>query len=266
MAHDFASWRPTRRAALVGTLLGVSGCGYAPSVPRVVTLFAAASLAEAITEIGSAWQTATGVTIRSSFAASGAVARQVEAGAPADVVVLADTVWMDRLIERGRVEPETRIDLVGNRLVVIAAADAAIQGDPFDWMARTDGRWAIGDPDSVPAGAYARTWLQQTGRWDAVRNRLVLASDVRAVRAFVARGEAALGVVYASDVVGAGQVRVLLTPPPSEQPRIVYPAALTRSAKPEAASFLTHLKSAQAMAVFRRHGFDAPAVGSAPSV
>lgn len=262
MAHDFAAWRPTRRAALVGTLLGVSGCGYAPSVPRVVTLFAAASLAEAITEVGSAWQTATGVTIRSSFAASGAVARQVEAGAPADVVVLADTVWMDRLIERSRVVPETLIDLVGNRLVLIAAADAEIAGDPFDAMVRTDGRLVIGDPDSVPAGAYARTWLQQTGRWEAVRDRLVLASDVRAVRAFVARGEAALGVVYASDVVGAGQVGVVLTPPTSEQPRIVYPAALTRAAKPEAAAFLTHLRSAEAMAVLRRHGFDAPATGS----
>ena len=266
MAHDFAAWRPTRRAALAVTLLGLSGCGFAPSVPREVTLFAAASLAEAITEIGSAWQAATGVTVRSSFAASGAVARQVEAGAPADIVVLADTIWMDRLIERGRIAPETRVDLVGNRLVVIAAADAAIEGDPFDRLTRTDGRLVIGDPDSVPAGVYARTWLQQIGRWDAVRDRLVLASDVRAVRAFVARGEAALGVVYASDAVGAGQVRIVLTPPPPEQPRILYPAALTRPAKPMAAEFLTHLRSAEAMAVFRRHGFDAPTVGSARSV
>ncbi len=266
MAQDFAAWRPTRRAALVGTLLGVSGCGSAPSVPRVVTLFAAASLAEAITEIGSAWQAVTGVTVRSSFAASGAVARQIEAGAPADIVVLADAIWMDRLIERGRVVPGTRIDLVDNRLVVIGAADAAIEGDPFAELARTDGRLVIGDPDSVPAGAYARTWLQQTGRWDAVRNRLVLAADVRAVRAFVARAEAPLGIVYASDVVGAGQVRIVLTPPMSEQPRIVYPAAMTIPAKPGAADFLTHLRSAEAMAVFRRHGFDAPADGSAPSV
>ena len=266
MAHDFASWRPTRRAALAGTVLGLSGCAPAVSVAREVTLFAAASLAEAITEIESAWQATTGVSVRSSFAASGAVARQVEAGAPADVVVLADTVWMDRLIERGRVVPETRIDLVGNRLVVIAAADTAIQGDPFDWMARTDGRLVIGDPDSVPAGAYTRTWLQQTGRWDAVRGRLVLASDVRAVRAFVARGEAPLGIVYASDVVGAGQVRVVLTPPPSEQPRIVYPAALTRTAPAEAAALLSHLRSAEATAVFRRYGFDAPATGSASPV
>ena len=266
MAHDFASWRHTRRAALAGALLGLSGCGSSTSVAREVTVFAAASLADALTEIGAAWQAVTGVPVRSSFAASGAVARQVEAGAPADVVVLADAIWMDRLIDRGRIAPETRLDLVGNRLVVIAAMDAVIEGDPFTWLARTGGRLVIGDPDSVPAGAYARTWLHLTGRWDAVRDRLVLASDVRAVRAFVARGEAALGVVYASDAVGAGQVRVVFTPPTSEQPRIVYPSALTRPAKPVAAEFLTHLRSAEAMAVFRRHGFDAPTTGSVSPV
>ena len=266
MAHDPASWRPTRRTALAATLLGLAGCKPTVPVAREVTVFAAASLADALTEIGAAYQAATGVTIRSSFAASGAVARQIQAGAPADLVVLADMIWMDRLVEQGRIAPQTRFDLVGNRLVVIGAADAAIEGDPFAWLARTQGRLVIGDPDSVPAGAYARTWLQQTGRWDAVRDRLVLGSDVRAVRAFVARGEAALGVVYASDVVGADQVRIFVTPPKSEQPRIVYPAALTRPAKPVAAEFLTHLRSAEAMTVLRRHGFEAPAAGSASPV
>lgn len=224
--------------------------------PEPVTVFAAASLTDALGEIATAYQAETGQVVRLSFAASGAVARQVEAGAPADVVILADRPWMDRLSKADRIVPASRIDLLGNRLVLISAADTLVEGEPLAWLQRTGGRLAVGDPESVPAGAYARTWLQGAGQWQALQPRLVTAADVRAVRTFVARGEAVLGVVYRSDAVGVAGVRVVLEPPPSQQPEIVYPAALTPTATAGAAPFMAHLRSPEAAAVFRRHGFE----------
>jgi molybdate transport system substrate-binding protein len=263
----------TRRGALFGGLsagLGVVALGAcSQAVPPPVTVFAAASLTDALEQIARAHTARTGQAIRLSFGASGALARQIEAGAPADIIILAEPSWMDRLEKQGRIDAASRSDLLGNRLVLIAAADARIDGDPFAGLGagpgRAGGRLAIGDPESVPAGAYARRWLQATGQWDAVQSRLVMAADVRAVRTFVARGEAALGVVYRSDAVGADNVRVVLEPPASEQPRIVYPAALivpgaNRTGANRGAAFLRHLRSPEAMETFRRYGFDAPHV------
>ena len=250
---------PPRRLVLAGLAACVlAACSPAPEqrpAAGSVTVFAAASLTDALTQIASDYEARTGRTIRLSFAASGAVARQVEAGAPADLVILADRPWMDRLEKAGRLAPNSRVDLLNNRLVLIGAADAAVGGDPFAWLKRTGGRLAVGDPESVPAGAYARTWLQAIGRWNELEPRLVTGADVRAVRTFVARGEAALGVVYRSDVIGAPGVRVVLEPPASEQPEIVYPAALTAGATPAGADFLRYLQSPEAQAIFRAQGF-----------
>ena len=221
-------------------------------------MFAAASLTDALESVAASYQRETGQAVRLSFAGSGAVARQVQSGAPADLVILADEPWMDRLQEAGRVRPDTRLDLLTNTLVVIAGADAPQSADPLAWVADSDRKLVIGDPESVPAGAYARTWLQGIGRWDGLQPHLVTAADVRAARTFVERGEAALGVVYRSDAVGAQGVRVVLTPPPEQQPRIVYPAALLNDATPGADDFLAYLQGQSARAVFDAAGFGPP--------
>ncbi|CAN5273853.1 molybdate ABC transporter substrate-binding protein [soil metagenome] len=255
----------TRRALIltVAAALLASGCG--PSTPAApvksgdasapLIVFAAASLIDALTEIGGAYEAATGQAVRFSFGASGAVARQIQSGAPADVVLLADSKWMDRLDQAGLIALGSRSDLLNNRLVVIAEADASVAGDPFDWLAATDGKLVIGDPASVPAGAYAKTWMQQTGRWDALQPRLVTASDVRAVRTFVDRGEAGLGVVYFSDTVGDPAIKVVAEPAAADRPAIVYPVGATRTAGPGAARFVAFLKTPRASAVFQAHGF-----------
>ena len=218
-------------------------------------MFAAASLTDALESVAASYQRETGQAVRLSFAGSGAVARQVQSGAPADLVILADEPWMDRLQEAGRVRPGTRRDLLTNSLVVIAGADAPQSADPLAWVSNGDRKLVIGDPESVPAGAYARTWLQGIGRWEALQPHLVTAADVRAARTFVERGEAALGVVYRSDAVGAQGVRVVLTPPPEQQPRIVYPAALLKDAKPGADDFMAYLEGPEARAAFEVAGF-----------
>ena len=219
-----------------------------------MTVFAAASLTDALTEIAADYERDEGTRVRLSFGASGAVARQVEAGAPADVVILADPIWMDRLAAAGRLD-EQRFDLLANSLVVIAPVDAAASQDVFEALSG-GGRLAIGTPESVPAGAYARTWLQATGRWEAVRDRLVFAADVRGVRAFVARHEAALGIVYRSDVVGQDAVRIVLEPPPEEQPAIVYPAAGAADGGAEGRALRDYLRTQGAAAIFRLLGFE----------
>jgi len=251
----------SRRAALTAPLLGMllvaSACSRAQEETAApVTVFAAASLTDALTELAGIWRRKTGQTVRLSFAASGQIARQVEAGAPADVIILADTPWMDRLAAAHRINLDSRQDLLGNRLVLVAAPDARIEGDPLVWLKRTRGKLVIGDPDSVPAGAYARDWLKARGVWDGLQGSLVTAADVRAVRGFVARGEARLGVVYRSDTVGAAGVRVVEEPPASEQPRIVYPAAMRTGAPEASKSFLRWLPTVEAGAVFRRYGFE----------
>lgn len=236
-------------------LIALAAC--APAAPRqeeTVTVFAAASLTDALTEIAANYEREEGAAVRLSFGASGAVARQVQAGAPVDIVILADPEWMDRLDAAARLT-NRRTDLVRNDLVVIAPAGTPDQGDPVSALAEGD-RLAIGDPESVPAGAYARTWLQGSGRWDAVKDRLVFGADVRAVRAFVARGEATLGVVYRSDAVGREDIRIVLEPRAAEQPAIVYPAAEVIGAGREARAFLDYLVTPAAAAVFRRYGFE----------
>lgn len=248
----------SRRVFLAGLLGGVfvAACSPPENTPVApVTVFAAASLTDALGEIATAYERASGQSVRLSFAASGAVARQIQAGAPADVVILADTVWMDRLQAADRLAPETRSDLLRNTLVVIAPADAPTGADPLGVLAAGRGKLAIGDPDSVPAGDYARTWLRASGRWEHLQSNIVTAADVRAVRTFVERGEAALGIVYRSDAIGAAGVRIVIEPPEAEQPSIVYPAAATREAAGNAEAFLAFLTGPEATRIFVAHGF-----------
>jgi len=231
--------------------------------PRSVLVFAAVSLKGALDEVGALVVRRTGVTLKPSYAATSLLARQIEEGAPADIFVAADEQWMDYLAERRLIAPASRLDLVGNRLVLIAPKDrvpALVIAPGFGLAAAlgAGGRLAVADPVNVPAGRYGKAALTTLGVWDSVASRLAPADNVRAALAFVARGEAPLGIVYASDVVAEPGVRVVDTFPASTHPRIVYPAALTIRASTDAADVLAVIGSADARAVFLKHGFLAP--------
>jgi molybdate transport system substrate-binding protein len=227
-----------------------------------LTVFAAASLKESMDEAAAAYGAATGQRVRVSYAASSALARQIAQGAPADVFVSADREWMDSLQARGLVDAGSRSDLLGNRLVLVAPAAAGAepmalrQGLDLRPLLGTRGRIALGMVDSVPAGKYAKSGFEALGMWDAIAPRVAGVENVRAALMLVARGEAPLGVVYASDALAEPRVRVLATFPAGSHPPIVYPAArVAASRHPHATRFLRWLKDADARAIFRAHGF-----------
>ncbi len=232
----------------------------APAQPPL-TVFAAASLKESLDEAASAYRQASGTEVRVSYAASSALARQIEQGAPADVFFSADLEWMDYLQQRKRVDPAQRRNLLGNRLVLVAPAAGAAKVDPAapGSIARalgSDGRLAVGLTASVPAGKYAKASLQQLGQWDGVKSRLAEAESVRAALMLVARGEVPLGIVYGSDARAEPKVRVVATFPADSHPPIVYPvAALNGSRQADAGAFVAWLATPPARAIFERHGF-----------
>jgi molybdate transport system substrate-binding protein len=231
--------------------------------PRSVLVFAAVSLKGALDEVGVLVARKTGVTLKPSYAGTSLLARQIEEGAPADIFFSADEQWMDYLAERALIASATRVDVIGNRLVLIAPKDrvpALTIGPGFALAAAlgAGGRLAVADPVNVPAGRYGKAALTTLGVWDGVASRLAPADNVRAALAFVARGEAPLGIVYASDVVAEPNVRVVDTFPAHTHPPIRYPAALTVSATKDAAAVLAVIASAEARAVFVTHGFLAP--------
>jgi molybdate transport system substrate-binding protein len=228
-----------------------------------VTTFAAASLKTALDDIAGEWQTETGKKARISYAASGPLAKQLDAGAPADIFISADVAWMDYAAERRLIKPETRRDLLGNALVLVAPADSKAQ--PIEINAQTDilgllgadGRLAMGQPRSVPAGAYAEQALISLGLWDKVKDHIAQTESVRATLIFVARGEAPLGIVYRSDAHAEPKVKVLGTFPESSHAPIVYPIAMVAaSANPDAKAFYDYLVTPAATVIFRRESFD----------
>lgn len=244
--------------ALAGLLCGVALAAGTPA-PRPVTVFAAASLTNVLQRIGDDFTRATGVPVRLSFAASSVLARQIEAGAPADVFVSADQEWMDYLEQRGLIDKATRRNLLGNRLVLIAPADSKLRlrlGPGVDFAAALGkGRLATGDPDSVPVGRYARQALTTLGAWNELADRLVRAEDVRHALMFVARGEAPLGIVYATDARVEDRVRVVDTFPDGAHLPIRYPVAITKLGGPDAARFVDYLRSEAGRATFESAGF-----------
>ena len=224
-----------------------------------ITVFAAASLTDALKEIGGIYKAKTGNDAVMSFAASSALARQVEASGGADIFMSADNDWMDYLDNKGLVQHDTRKALLGNRLVLVAPRDIAVTLEIKNHMdllgALKGGRLALADPDSVPAGKYARTALTQLGVWNAVVNHLVNAENVRVALAYVSRGEAPLGIVYSTDALSDKGVRIVGTFPDDTHAPIVYPAALVKDAKPEAKAFLDFLSGPEARAIFEKDGF-----------
>jgi molybdate transport system substrate-binding protein len=225
-----------------------------------VVVFAAASLKNALDEVAAQWRReASGREVALSYAASSALARQIEQGAPADLFISADLEWMNYLAERDLIEPDTRGNVASNRLVLIAAKDSAVTLDPtpgFSLREALDGgRLAVAAPE-VPAGKYARAALAALGVLRSVERRFASAENVRAALTLVARGEAPLGIVYRSDAVAEPVVRLVATFPEDVHPPIIYPAALLRSSKSlEARSLLAFLRSATARASFEKAGF-----------
>ncbi len=222
-------------------------------------VFAAASLTNVLGELARDWEKNSGVPAKLSFAASSALARQIEAGAEAHVFVSADQEWMDYLVARNLIDKATRRDLAGNSLVLIAPADSAVRLRIAPGFRLSEslggGRLAVADPDTVPAGRYARAALTSLGVWDSVSNQLARGENVRAALIYVARGESPLGIVYSTDAQIDPKVRVVATFPDNTHDPITYPAAATAMAGPQAAAFLKYLSSADAAAAWKKYGF-----------
>ena len=249
-------------AAMASLALAVGACP-ARAADEGVLVFAAASLKNALDEVIANYGKETGTKVTASYAASSALAKQIEQSAPADLFISADLAWMDYLQERDLIVPSTRRNLLGNSLVLVAPKDSQI-GDVsiakgFDLAALVgDGRLAVGEVTSVPAGRYAKEALESLGSWAGVESKLAQAESVRAALALVARGEAPLGIVYYSDAASDPTVRVVGTFPEDSHKPILYPAALTThgGGNASAASFLNNLSTATAKGVFGKHGFE----------
>lgn len=226
-------------------------------------VFAAASLREALDEVAASFSAGRAGRVDVSYAASGALARQIERGAPADIFISADTDWAGYVEQRGLVAPGTRRDLLANDLVLIAPvrSTAALKLAPGVDLAGAlgTGRLAMADPLSAPAGKYGRAALASLGAWKPVESRVAGAENVRAALALVARGEAPLGIVYRTDAMAEKNVRIVDAFPPGSHPPIVYPVAvLKRSSSLVAAAFAGYLATPEARAIFARHGFRTP--------
>ncbi len=244
-------------AAAVALCAQTSALGAEAAQPILV--FDAASLTDVVEDLGRAFTAQAHVQVKSSPAASSALAKQIEAGAAADVFFSADLEWMDYLDQRKLLRPGSRHDVVRNRLVLVAPADSKVSlkiAPGFDLLgALGDGKLATGDPDSVPVGKYAHTALEHLGAWNSVSSRIVRAENVRAALAFVARGEAPLGIVYRTDALAEKRVRIVDEFPVDSHPPIVYPIALTSRAGPAAQRFLNFVISDAATPIFRKYGF-----------
>lgn len=226
-------------------------------------MLAAASLQEAMTEAADAWARKGHAMPALSFAGSSALARQVESGAQADIFVSADEQWMDALERKGLVREGTRQTAFGNALVLIApkanTASVSLARPASLRAALGDGRLAMADPDAVPAGRYGKAALEKLGLWDSVSTRVAPAENVRSALALVERGQAPLGIVYATDALASDKVVVVARFPAPSHPPIRYPAAVLKTSKnAEAAPFLAFLQSGEARRIFVRHGFTAP--------
>jgi molybdate transport system substrate-binding protein len=251
--------RLARRWILGGLLCSLACAAGAADEPKPLLVFAAASLTDVVDELGQAFTAQTRVPVKTSYAASSVLAKQIEAGAPADVFFSADTDWVDYADRHKLLKAGTRRNVVANRLVLIAPVDSSLQvkiAPHFDLAgALGTGKLATGDPDSVPVGKYAEAALEKLGSWDAVSSHIVRAENVRAALAFVARGEAALGIVYETDAKAESRVKVIGVFPDDTHPPITYPIALTTRANADATEFAAFVTSADGARIFRKYGF-----------
>lgn len=245
-----------RLFAFALTLLIGAGTAHAQ---QPLTVFAAASLQNALDEAGKAFTAKTGTPVRFSYAATSALARQLEQAAPADLFASADLEWMDWVLQRNLVKKETRVDLLGNKLVIVAPKDGpasvALTADGLK-AALGGGRLAMGEVNAVPAGKYGKSALEKLGLWSGVSNQIAQSDNVRAALLLVSRKEAPLGIVYETDAKADANVRIVASFPADSHAPIVYPFAVTaNSTNKGAAEFLAFLSSAEARPIFEKQGF-----------
>jgi molybdate transport system substrate-binding protein len=255
-------------------LIGVAGAALAPGAgvapaaaqSRDVLVFAAASLKNALDDVAAQWLRQTGKKIAISYAGSNNLIRQIELGAPADIFFSADTDWMDYGQQKSLIRPESRANLLGNRIVLVAPKDAAATialapGVDLS-VALKGGRLAMANVDAVPAGKYGKAALEKLGAWDRIKDKIAQAESVRAALLLVSRGEAPLGIVYETDAASEPAVRIVATFPDDTHPPIIYPVALTKDSRnPDAATFLDFIRSPAARPAFERQGFTVLAEG-----
>jgi molybdate transport system substrate-binding protein len=251
-----------RKLWLIWLLMAVCAtAGNAAEDSGTVLVFGAASLTNVLDDLGKAFTEKTKVPVKSSLAASSVLAKQIEAGAPADVFFSADLEWMDYLEQRKLLKPGSRHDVVGNSLVLIAPADSTVtvkieKGVDLGAALGPQGKLATGDPDSVPVGKYAKAALEKLAAWDKVSGQIVRAENVRAALAFVARGEAPLGIVYKTDALAEKKVKIVAVFPADTHPPITYPIALTTHGGAGAQQFVDFVRSKPAGEIFHKYGFE----------
>jgi len=246
-----------RLARIAAAMLSLFFCA-ASFAEEPVRVFAAASLTNVLAEVASQWQQRGHPAPRLAFGGTATMARQLAAGAPADIFAAADGRWMDELEQKVRLEPGTRTDLLGNELVLIAPSGRKFDVElrpGFPFARAFAGKLCLGEPDVVPAGTYAKQALESLRWWDSLQGRIVGTEDVRSALTFVERGECAAGIVYATDAAVSDKVVVLARFSPQSHAPIVYEVALLRNAAPQAQEFLAYHSSNAAAATFRRHGF-----------
>jgi molybdate transport system substrate-binding protein len=255
----------TRFAPLVLSLLAVAAGSLAGPLPadaqeKTLTVFAAASMKNALDDVDAAYTRKTGIKLAVSYAASSALMKQIEQGAPADVFVSADLDWMGYGSQKKVIRDDTRVNLLGNKIVLIAPKDSKLAdvaiGPGFDLAKLAgDGRVTTGDVKAVPVGKYAKAALEKLGAWTAAEPKMAMAENVRAALALVARGEAALGIVYETDAKVEPGVKIIGYFPADSHPPITYPVAATTAAKPETSGYLAFLRSQTAKTIFEKYGF-----------
>jgi molybdate transport system substrate-binding protein len=250
-----------KRRSWLGLAVAVSLLPGIAQAQNDVVIFAAASLKNALDEIAATWSKDTGKSApKISYAASSALAKQIEQGAPADLFISADLDWMDHLAGKNLIKADTRFNLLGNKIVLIAPQDSktttlAINGADLA-KALNGGRLSMANVDSVPVGKYGKAALEKLGSWNDVKDHLAQAENVRAALLLVARGEAPLGIVYSTDAAAEPNVRIVAAFPEDSHPPIIYPAALVKDSKnADAKAFLDFLRSAKARASFEKQGF-----------
>ena len=252
-------FRPTN---ILFALTVVCGLALPPASAeeKGLTVFAAASMKNALDDVDAAYTARTGVRVVASYAASSVLAKQIDQGAPADIFLSADTDWMDYATRQKTINSETRTNLLGNSIVLIAPRDSSIDkvaiAPGFDLAKLAgDGRIVTGDVNSVPVGKYAKAALEKLGAWPAAAPKFAMAESVRAALTLVARGEAVLGIVYATDARVEPEVKIVGVFPADSHPPIIYPVAATVSAGPNAAGYLAFLHTPAAKAIFEKYGF-----------
>ena len=247
-------------AALILGLVAAAAPLPAAAQAKSTLVFAAASMRNALDDANAQYKRATGRDVKISYAASSSLAKQIEAGAPADIFISADEDWMNYLAKRNLIKPTTRKNLLGNELVLVAPADSTLKVKIVHGFALKSllagGKLAMADTDAVPAGKYGKAALEKLGIWNAVKSEIAQAENVRVALQLVARKEAPLGIVYETDAAAEPKVKIVGVFPADTHPPIIYPVALiAASTNPDAAKFLAYLESPQAAPFYRKQGF-----------